>query len=176
MTGNGALSEAGGRCARDDHAHLRQAMDEIFDAVVIGSGFGGALAAHALVDAGWSVFMLERGDWVERGEAASNVENFVLYTPHFAKDCGYNVSQLGRRRDESIGALFCVGGASVFYGGVSFRMRESDFTPSPEIVGDSSAEWPITYADLEPYYAEAERIIGVSGSDAGDPTAPWRST
>ena len=150
-------------------------MDESFDAVIIGSGFGGALAAHALVDAGWSVLMLERGDWVERGEAASRTENFVLYTPHFALDSAYRVTQRGRRGSQPMGALFCVGGASVFYGGVSFRMRESDFTPSHEIVADSGAEWPITYADLEPWYAEAERILGVSGSDEGDPTAPWRS-
>jgi choline dehydrogenase-like flavoprotein len=150
-------------------------MDEIFDAVIIGSGFGGALAAHALVDAGWSVLMLERGDWVERGEAASRIENFVLCGPHFTNESGYSVQQQ-RRRIKSIGALFCVGGASVFYGGVSFRMRERDFAPASEIVGDSAAEWPISYADLEPYYGEAERIIGVSGSDEGDPTAPWRST
>lgn len=169
-----ARPEQVGRCAPDKSLHLRR-MDETFDAVIIGSGFGGALTAHALVDAGWSVLMLERGDWVDRGEAASKVENFVLYTPHFAKDCGYRVSQQSRRTVQ-IGGLFCVGGASVFYGGVSFRMRESDFTPAAEIVADSGAEWPISYDDLEPYYADAERIIGVSGSDTGDPTAPWRSS
>ncbi len=150
-------------------------MDQTFDAVIIGSGFGGALTAHALVEAGWSVLLLERGDWVERGESASRIENFVLHTPHYARDTGYRVSQEGRGV-EPVGALFCVGGASVFYGGVSFRLRERDFEPPPEITGDSGAEWPIRYADLEPYYGIAERIIGVSGADSGDPTAPWRSS
>ena len=42
------------------------APDGMYDAVVIGSGFGGAMAARVLVRAGWSVLMLERGDWVER--------------------------------------------------------------------------------------------------------------
>ncbi len=150
-------------------------MPDTFDAVIIGSGFGGALTAHALVEAGWSVLLIERGDWVERGEAASRIENFVLYTPHFDMDSGYTVAQQGRPV-KPIGALFCVGGASVFYGGVSFRMREHDFDPPPEITGDTGAEWPISYADLEPYYSSAERLIGVSGAEVGDPTAPWRST
>jgi choline dehydrogenase-like flavoprotein len=150
-------------------------MDQTFDAVIIGSGFGGALSAHALVEAGWSVLLVERGDWVERGPAASRIENFVLHSPHYSRDAAYLVAQDGRGVSRA-GALFCVGGASVFYGGVSFRLREQDFTPPSEIIADSGAEWPIRYADLEPYYGLAERIIGVSGAEAGDPTAPWRST
>src|SRR5262249_54016245 len=50
------------------------------------------------------------------------------------------------------------------------------FAPPAAIVGDSGAAWPISYADLEPYYAHAEQLIGVSGAERGDPTAPWRST
>ena len=45
--------------------------------------------------------------------------------------------------------------------GVSLRFRERDFEVDREIVGDSGARWPLRYADLEPYYAEAERILGV---------------
>ena len=150
-------------------------MNQTFDAVIIGSGFGGALMAHALIEAGWSVLLVERGDWVERGPAASRIENFVLHTPHYARDAGYRVTQDGRGLGP-LGALFCVGGASVFYGGVSFRLRERDFSPPAEIVADSGAAWPIGYAELEPHYATAERLIGVSGIEQGDPTAPWRST
>ncbi|MGQ0704227.1 MAG: GMC oxidoreductase [Gemmatimonadales bacterium] len=152
-------------------------MNETFDAVIIGSGFGGALAAHALVEAGWSVLLLERGDWVARGPQASSVEHFVLLTPHYARDAAYQVSQGTRRSaraSRALGALFCVGGASVFYGGVSFRFRESDFHPPVEIVGESGAEWPFAYEDLEPYYSEAERLLGVTGDSADDPTAPGR--
>src|SRR5262245_3687020 len=146
-------------------------MDQTFDAVIIGSGFGGALAAHALIEAGWSVLLVERGDWVERGPAASRIENFVLHTPHYARDAAYQVTQDSGGIGPT-GALFCVGGASVFYGGVSFRLRERDFCPPPEIVGDSGAAWPISYSELEPHYATAERLIGVSGAERGDPTAP----
>lgn len=150
-------------------------MDQSFDAVIVGSGFGGALTAHALVEAGWSVLLLERGDWVERGPAASKAENFAVVSPHYARDTGYRVRQDDRSGARPLGALFCVGGASVFYGGVSLRLREQDFRAAPEITGSSGAEWPLDYAELEPFYARAERIIGVSGTAEGDPTAPWRS-
>jgi choline dehydrogenase-like flavoprotein len=63
----------------------------------------------------------------------------------------------------------------VFYGGVSLRFRERDFVPDPEIAGDSDAAWPFGYRELEPHYAEAERILGVAGEDGGDPTDPSRS-
>ena len=149
-------------------------MNRPFDAVIIGSGFGGALAARVLVEAGWSVLLIERGDWVPRGPQASSIESFVILSPHYAHDAGYRVSN-GTHAPRPVGALFCVGGASVFYGGVSFRFRETDFSPPPEITGDSSAEWPIGYADLEPFYTEAERLLGVAGASEGNPTAPWRS-
>ena len=38
----------------------------MYDALIIGSGFGGAMTAHRLVRAGWRVLMLERGNWVSR--------------------------------------------------------------------------------------------------------------
>lgn len=151
-------------------------MDQTFDAVIVGSGFGGAMTAHALVQTGWSVLLVERGDWVARGPDASLPENFVLQTSHYARDAAYRVVENGRPIRKPLGALFCVGGASVFYGGVSFRLRERDFHPPAEITADSGAAWPIDYADLEPFYARAERILGVCGSPDGDPTAPWRST
>ena len=36
-------------------------------------------------------------------------------------------------------------------------------------------DWPLTYADLEPYYAEVERAIGVAGEAGANPFAAWRS-
>ena len=48
-----------------------------------------------------------------------------------------------------MGAYSCVGGPSVFYGGVSMRFREADFEAAAEIAGNSDAHWPYSYADLE---------------------------
>ena len=149
-------------------------MTGTYDAIIIGSGFGGAFAAQALVEAGWSVLMLERGSWVPRGPDASRIENFVILSPWYARDAGYRVRN-SRGRSRPLGALFCVGGASVFYGGVSLRFRESDFSPSAELVGHSDAEWPFGYRDLEPFYTEAERMLRVAGNAGEDPTEPGRT-
>lgn len=142
-----------------------------YDAIVIGSGFGGAMAARALVHAGWRVLMLERGGWVTRGPENWAQENVGELTGHYCREAPYRQLRGGR----DLGAYFCVGGPSVFYGGVSLRFRERDFEPDREIVGDSGARWPLRYADLEPYYTVAERILGVSGAAGEDPTEPRRS-
>ncbi len=143
-----------------------------FDAIVVGSGFGGALTAKVLIEAGWRVLMLERGRWVERGPENWTPEGVGQLTEHYSLEAPYLPEPAGPR---AIGAYHCVGGPSVFYGGVSLRFRERDFEPDPAITGESGAAWPLRYPDLEPYYLRAERIIGVAGNDAGDPTAPPRS-
>jgi choline dehydrogenase-like flavoprotein len=149
-------------------------MTGTFDAVIIGSGFGGGFAAQVLVEAGWSVLLIERGGWVPRGPESSRIENFVILSPYYRQDAEYQTRQ-GTRRPRRVGALFCVGGASVFYGGVSFRFRETDFEPNALLNADSGATWPIGYPDLEPYYTRAERLLAVSGTAGADPTEPWRS-
>ena len=70
---------------------------------------------------------------------------------------------------DTLGTIACVGGASVFFGGVSLRLRERDFEADPEIVGDSGAEWPYRYADLEPFYSKAEQLLGVAGIGRAGP-------
>ncbi|HEX3234917.1 MAG TPA: GMC family oxidoreductase [Gemmatimonadales bacterium] len=150
------------------------ADSEAYDAIVIGSGFGGAMAVHVLVEAGWSVLMLERGDWVPRGARNWSVEGVGPLTPHYSTESPYRLRD--DAGDTTAGAFHCVGGPSVFYGGVAFRFRAEDLEHDPEIAGNSGARWPFTYAALEPYYAEAERILGVAGEAGADPTEPGRST
>lgn len=147
--------------------------DRVYDAIIIGSGFGGSMTAHALVGAGRDVLMLERGDWVPRGPANWEPEGVGDLTEHYATDSPYRVEQ--EAGPAEVGAYFCVGGPSVFYGGVSLRYRERDFEHDPAIAGESAARWPFGYAELEPYYTEAERIIGVAGVAGADPTDPPRS-
>jgi choline dehydrogenase-like flavoprotein len=144
-----------------------------YDAIVIGSGFGGAMAAWRLVHAGWRVLMLERGPWVPRGLETRHPDATLQLTPVYTQEPAYRVLAGGYANDGA--AVLCVGGPSVYYGGVSFRLREDDFAPGAEIVGASQARWPFRYADLEPFYVEAERILHVSGDDADDPTRPHRS-
>ena len=148
-------------------------MDTPYDAIVIGSGFGGAMAAHVLIEAGWSVLMLERGDWVARGAQNWAADGVGQLTAHYATESPYRVT--GDGRDTSVGAFHCVGGPSVFYGGVALRFRAEDFEPDPEIAGASGARWPWTYDELEPWYSEAERLLGVAGEAGVDPTESPRS-
>jgi choline dehydrogenase-like flavoprotein len=147
--------------------------DATRDALVIGSGFGGALAAHALVRAGWRVTLLERGPWVPRGPENWLPESVGGLGPFFSTATGWH--DLSGAAPRAVGTYHCVGGPSVFYGGVSLRFREADFAPEPEIDGDSGAAWPFGYAELEPWYGAAERIIGVAGTSGIDPTEPPRS-
>jgi len=144
-----------------------------WDTIVIGSGFGGAMAARPLVHAGQRVLMIERGSWVSRGPESWGARGAGLVTPHYTLETPIDVRRRGRRT--TVGTWNCVGGQSVFYGGASYRFRETDFEHDADLVADSGAAWPFGYAELEPYYSEAERLLGVAGECGAEPTEPARS-
>jgi choline dehydrogenase-like flavoprotein len=145
----------------------------MYDAIIIGSGIGGSMAAHQLVRAGWRVLLLERGPRVARGPQNWEPTATLELTTSFSKESAYRAIEGGYGPE--VGGVFCLGGPSVYFGAAAVRYREADFTPDSEIVGDSGAEWPYTYDDLEPYYGQAERVMGVAGDDTHDPTRPKRS-
>ncbi|MQA89306.1 MAG: FAD-binding protein [Gemmatimonas sp.] len=154
-------------------ARMSAPAEEEYDAIVIGSGFGGCLAALPLVEAGASVLMLERGDWVVRGEHNWREEGAFVLTPHYTTESAYaRRTPMGWRQQ---GLCACVGGPSVFYGGASFRFREADFDTAPEISTDPAACWPLGYAELEPFYGRVEKVLGIAGEPGVDPTEPARS-
>ncbi|MGH7528324.1 MAG: GMC family oxidoreductase N-terminal domain-containing protein, partial [Gemmatimonadales bacterium] len=132
------------------------------------------MAAHALVEAGWKVLLLERGDWVSRGPHNWDPESVGDLTPHYSTETPYLV--IDEAGTKTAGAYHCVGGPSVFYGGVALRFRAEDFEYNPEIAEGSDARWPLDYSELEPHYAAAERLLGVAGDGEDDPTAPPRSS
>ena len=132
------------------------------------------MAAHEMVRAGMRVLMIERGATVApRDGERHGVWDFFQLGPAYETSTPYAVTHRGRTGSE--GMIASVGGASVFYGGASFRFRESDFAPPPEITGDSGAEWPLGYAALEPFYTRAEQLLQVAGEAGADPTEPPRS-
>lgn len=144
------------------------------DVLIIGSGFGGAAAAHSFVTAGRRVTLLERGDWVTRGPENWLPDSVGGLSRWFSNETGWR--DVSGPVSHPVGTYHCVGGPSVFYGGVSLRFREADFEPLPEIDTDSGARWPFSYQDLEPFYGQAEQMIGVAGTAGLDPTEPFRST
>ncbi|MFB6305672.1 MAG: GMC oxidoreductase [Flavobacteriales bacterium] len=147
-------------------------MPNTYDAIIIGSGFGGSMAARQLVNSGMNVLMLERGDWVKRGPENWGEKGSIDLTPFYDKSTPLKVEKGGNKKE--MGLYSCVGGPSVFYGGVSFRFREEDFKPPKSIIGESGAEWPYEYDTLAPYYTEAENLLQIAGDDKDDPTAPPR--
>lgn len=153
---------------------VRPIPSGVYDVAIVGSGIGGALCARPLVDAGLRVVMLERGDWVPRDPRNWETAGSLELTPFLEADQQYRVEDDGRPR--SVRAVSCVGGQAVFFGGAALRFRADDFTPSPDLVGGSAAQWPFGYDALEPWYAEVERHLDVSGLAGGDPTEPPRST
>ncbi len=130
-----------------------------YDAIVIGTGLGGATLALKLVRAGMRVLAVERGGFVDGGpRRAGEPVGRYLYDIQGA--------------DAEIDA---VGGQTKFYGAALYRLRESDFREVQHEAGVSPA-WPISYNDLEPYYAEAEALYRVHGAPDGDPSEPPRAS
>ncbi len=151
-------------------------MTEAWDAVVIGSGFGGSMTALRLAEAGARVLVLERGRWVDRDDSAWDTDAVLISRKY--KSCTPFLDHQ-QRRPVPVFPDEAVGGKSVFYGAASFRLRVDDFTLGSSL-GRSDGEnppfvdWPIGYDDLAPYYDEAETLLGVAGSAGLDPTEPPR--
>ncbi len=143
---------------------------EHYDVIIIGSGAGGGTLAWALAPSGKKVLLLERGDFVRREREnwdtrAVNVEG------------RYNTREAWSDRDGKPlhpHTNYSVGGNTKFYGAALFRLRERDFGELAHAGGVSPA-WPISYADLEPYYTRAEHLYEVHGERGSDPTEPWAS-
>ncbi|HYU67042.1 MAG TPA: GMC family oxidoreductase, partial [Jatrophihabitantaceae bacterium] len=146
--------------------------DEIVDAdvVVVGSGAGGATAAWALRNSGARVLLLEQGDWLPR-----ELQNWEPKAVFGERRYKVTVQWV----DDLTGDVFrpglhdVVGGNTKVFGAAFPRFRESDFDAVEHVDGTSPA-WPLSYADLEPYYEQAEQLFGVRGDDADDPSAPPR--
>jgi choline dehydrogenase-like flavoprotein len=141
-----------------------------YEAIVIGTGAGGGALAWRLAEAGRDVLLIERGPYLPREKA--NWDTKAVFT-----DGRYKTRETWRDKDGEAfrpGIHYYVGGQTKVYGAALLRMRERDFGDLRH-KGGVSPEWPIRYADLEPYYAEAEKLFRVHGERGADPTEPWAS-
>lgn len=149
---------------------------QTWDVVIIGTGFGGSMAARQLSAAGMRVLMLERGDWVARDDSAWDPKQILIDRKYKAATPFEADQWLGRGLAHPDVAI---GGNSVFYGAASLRMREHDFQ-AKSVFGNltddglSLVDWPFTYHDFEPYYTQAERLLDVAGEAGIDPHDPPR--
>ena len=141
-----------------------------YDVIIIGTGAGGGTLAHRLAPSGKRILLLERGGFVPRERdnwesRAVNVEG------------KYNTKETWYDREGKPlhpHTNYYVGGNTKFYGAALFRLRREDFGVVRHQDGLSPA-WPISYEELEPYYAQAEAMYHVHGNRGEDPTEGWAS-
>jgi choline dehydrogenase-like flavoprotein len=143
---------------------------EHYDVIIIGSGAGGGTLAHRLAPSGKKILLLERGGYLPRELENWESEEVFGRERYVTTERWYDKHGVAFRPH----AQYFVGGNTKVYAGVLLRLRERDFEEVQHHGGVSPA-WPITYADLEPYYAQAERLYLVHGQAGEDPTEPPRS-
>jgi choline dehydrogenase-like flavoprotein len=139
-----------------------------YDVIIIGSGAGGGTLAHRLAPTGKRILLLERGGHLPR-EQDNWSSRAVFGEGRYKAQEEWFDDVAGRPFHP--GAQYWVGGNTKVYGAVLFRMRERDFGEVRHHGGVSPA-WPLTYADMEPYYSQAERLYQVHGERGIDPTEP----
>ena len=145
-------------------------MQTTFDIVIIGAGVGGGTLAYALRDSGAKVLIIERGDYLP--QEPQNWQPAAIFDEARYKPKEEWLDASGGSFKP--GVHYYVGGNSKVYGAALPRFRREDFG-AVEHEGGTSPAWPISYDDLEPYYAQAEQIYLVHGQAGEDPTEPPRS-
>ncbi len=151
---------------------------ERVDVLIVGSGPAGSVAAHTLASRGFSVLCLEQGEWFDTSDFPGGKPEYELLTrqlwdsdPHLQgrlRDYPMNLDEC----DIAPAMFSAVGGSSVLFGAQWMRLRPTDFRIRS--VDGICDDWPISYEDLAPFYAEVDAQIGVSGLD-GDPAYPEHS-
>ena len=149
------------------------------DVVIVGVGAAGGILAAELGKAGMKVIGLERGPRLATEDFTAHDELRFFQRQDLRPNVKRQPITWRPNADTRADTLPVLnygnqaGGGSVHYGAVSWRFHEDDFRArshtierygASAIPQDSSlADWPLSYADLEPYYDRAEYELGVSG-------------
>jgi choline dehydrogenase-like flavoprotein len=169
-------------------------LQQSYDAIVVGSGATGGWAAKQLAEAGLKVALLEAGRAVSPTEFTEHTPAYQLkYRDHspeivrtrpIQKACyacmEYNyewfVSDLENPYSTPPDKPFTwqrlrvLGGRSLVWGRQSYRLSDNDLkAASRDGYGD---DWPISYAELAPYYDIVERYVGITGQAEGNEMLP----
>jgi glucoside 3-dehydrogenase (cytochrome c) catalytic subunit len=188
-------------------------LNKTYDAVVVGSGAAGGMAAHVLTSHGLEVLLLEAGprldidkelrsmqwpyDHPRRGQMppddhALSLNEYTIRQPPYAQGSPYHhvFSYVLRGNhsdyDKNIvvdekdhpytGTRYawvrarCLGGKTNIWGRLALRLSDYDFkAASRDGYGE---DWPISYADIEPYYDKVDLYLGISGHKENLPYLP----
>jgi choline dehydrogenase-like flavoprotein len=169
----------------------------MFDAIVIGSGMSGGIAAKELCERGLKTLVIERGrkiepgsdytDWMQPWEIpnANMIPEEELARDYFVQRNCYAVNETTKQywvkdsehpystpEDKPFAWIrgYHLGGRSIMWGRQSYRLSEMDFAANGK--DGHGSDWPIRYADIAPWYDHIERFIGVAGSKEGLPQLP----
>ncbi|MGV3510500.1 MAG: GMC oxidoreductase [Novosphingobium sp.] len=169
----------------------------MFDAIVIGSGMSGGIAAKELCERGLKTLVIERGKKMEHGASYSDwmqpwevpnggsIPEEELARDYAVQRHCYAVSTATQQfwvkdsehpystpEDKPFWWIrgYHLGGRSIMWGRQTYRMSEMDFEANAR--DGHGSDWPIRYADLAPWYDHVEEFIGVSGSQEGLPQLP----
>jgi len=167
---------------------------ETFDAVVVGSGATGGWAAKALTEAGLSVCVLEAGPTTTEAEFTEHAQPYEY--PYRFKHPAVSANQPMQRQvyacremnkdwfvndvenpyTTAKGKPFHwirqrrLGGRSLSWGRQSYRLSDLDFKAASH--DGYGVDWPISHAELAPYYSRVERYVGISGRKENLPQLP----
>jgi choline dehydrogenase-like flavoprotein len=150
-------------------------MNDKVDVLIIGSGASGAAVAWSLADTKMRILCLEQGDWVKPTDYPSNgrdwearlFSDFATSPNRRARDTDYPIND--ENSPIKVVNFNGVGGSTIMYTAHYPRLKPSDFRV--RTLDGVADDWPIDYATLEPFFAENDRMMGVSGL-AGDPAYP----
>src|SRR5208283_2407451 len=158
-------------------------LTDAVDFVIIGAGAAGGVLARELSQNGFSVVVLEQGPWLTTKDFTHDE---CLNWNHSALTNDFRKQPTTFRKTPNDKAVKqpalvygrMVGGGPVHFTANFWRFHEIDFIEASKkgtIAGTGFADWPITYADMEPYYTKAEWDLGVSGQAGVSPFDPPRS-
>lgn len=154
---------------------------ENYDAVIIGSGAGGGMAAYTLAKAGLKVCIIEAGPMYDPQKNVTQLKNpwesprrgaSTKYRPFGDFDAsywGWEIDGEPYTKEKGTDWLWwrarMLGGRTNHWGRISLRFGPKDFKrKSIDGLGD---DWPISYDDIKPYYDKIDRLIGIFGTNEG---------
>src|SRR5467141_2287971 len=186
-------------------------LTKTYDAIVIGSGAAGGMAAHVLTSHGMQVLLLEAGkklpienelrsmEWpydnpyrgsLPPDQHSLTFNEYTIRNPpygagfekakhlrSYVDNTDYLKNIVVDERDNPFtGTNYawvrarCLGGKTNIWGRLALRLSDYDFkAKSHDGYGE---DWPISYADIEPYYDKVDRYLGISGVKENLPHLP----
>lgn len=163
--------------------------NNVYDAVIVGSGATGGWVAKVLSEAGMNTLVLEAGPRISEADFTEHLESYDLKyrggSPEIARNRPIQSMKYACREsnyhwfvDDILnpythpeGMPFqwtrcrILGGRSLTWGRLSYRFAPLDFRPASH--DGYGEDWPVSYEELEPYYERVERYIGVCGQAEG---------